>query len=168
MMRPRLQEALTHATTTHNQRALSTLRLILTALKDRDISARSRGQEEGIDEDEIIAMLESMIAQRRQSIALYEQEGRVDLIEEERDEIDIITHLMPKMLDEQETRTAVETVITEIGALSVKDVGRIMAELRHRYPNEMRFNLACDIVKQSLANKSSSPMSSYYQEQNIS
>ena len=162
MMRPRLQEALTYATATQNQRALSTLRLILTALKDRDISARSRGQEEGIDEDEIIAMLEIMITQRRQSIELYEQEGRVDLVEEERDEIDIITSLMPKMLDEHETRTAVETVITEIGALSVKDVGRIMAELHRRYPNEMRFTMACDIVKQTLSN-----LSSYYQEQSI-
>src|SRR3954453_1236000 len=96
MFRNRLNEALKEAMRAKRQRAVSTLRLILAALKDRDIAARSRGITDGIDEEEILSMLQTMIKQRREAIALYEQGGRLELAEQEREEITIIEVFLPK------------------------------------------------------------------------
>src|SRR5688572_12971678 len=114
MLRPRLNEALKDAMRSKNQRAVSTVRLILAALKDRDIAARTRGVTDGIDEDEIMAMLQTMIKQRREAIELYEQGGRLELAEQEREEIAIIEGFLPKQMSEEEIRGAIETVIKDI------------------------------------------------------
>jgi len=116
MFRTRLNEALKEAMRAKKQRAVSTLRLILAALKDRDIAARGRGVTDGIQEDEILSMLQTMIKQRREAIALYEQGGRLELAEQEREEITIIEDFLPKQMSEDEVRDAVRTVIADIGA----------------------------------------------------
>ncbi|QQP87297.1 GatB/YqeY domain-containing protein [Skermanella sp. TT6] len=150
MFRSRLNEALKEAMRSKNQRAVSTLRLILAALKDRDIAARGRGVTDGIDEDEILSMLQTMIKQRREAIALYEQGGRLELAEQEREEIGVIETFLPKQFSEDEIRGAVDTVIKDIGATGIKDMGRTMAELRTRYAGQMDFGKASGFVKASL------------------
>lgn len=150
MFRSRLNEALKEAMRSKNQRAVSTLRLILAALKDRDIAARGRGVTDGIDEDEILSMLQTMIKQRRDAIALYEQGGRLELAEQEREEIGIIETFLPKQFSEDEIRGVVAAVIKDIGATGIKDMGRTMAELRTRYAGQMDFGKASGFVKAAL------------------
>ncbi len=151
MLRTRLNEALKEAMKAKDQRAVSTVRLILAALKDRDIAARSRGVTDGIDETEILSMFQTMIKQRQESITMYEQGGRCELAEQEREEIAVIERFLPKQLSDTETKQAIDEVIAEIGAASIKDMGRTMAELRARYAGRMDFTKVSGIVKQVLA-----------------
>ena len=150
MFRTRLNEALKEAMRAKNPRAVSTLRLILAALKDRDIAARGRGVTDGIDEEEILSMLQTMIKQRREAISLYEQGGRLELAEQEREEIGIIETFLPKQFNDAEVREVVDKVIADIGAASIKDMGRTMAELRTRYAGQMDFGKASGFVKAAL------------------
>ncbi|GEO38909.1 hypothetical protein GGE65_003917 [Skermanella aerolata] len=150
MFRTRLNEALKEAMRAKNPRAVSTLRLILAALKDRDIAARGRGVTDGIDEEEILSMLQTMIKQRREAISLYEQGGRLELAEQEREEIGIIETFLPKQFNDTEVREAVAKVIADIGAGGIKDMGRTMAELRTRYAGQMDFGKASSYVKEKL------------------
>ncbi|MFL7899683.1 GatB/YqeY domain-containing protein [Azospirillum argentinense] len=151
MLRTRLNEALKQAMLAKNQRAVSTVRLILAALKDRDIAARSRGVTDGIDEAEILSMLQTMIKQRGESIKLYEQGGRLELAEQEREEITIIEGFLPKQMSEEEVVAAVKTVVDEIGATCIKDMGKVMAELKTRYAGQMDFAKVSGTVKQQLS-----------------
>jgi uncharacterized protein YqeY len=150
-MRTRLNEALKEAMRTKDQRAVSTVRLILAALKDRDIAARGRGNMDGIPDDEILQMLQTMIKQRRESIALYEQGGRLELAEQEREEIAVIERFLPQQLGEQETRDAIRGVMADVGAAGIKDMGKVMAELRARYAGRMDFGRASALAKEMLA-----------------
>jgi uncharacterized protein YqeY len=133
-----------------DSRTVSTVRLILAALKDRDIAARGRGVPDGIGDDEIMQMLGSMIKQRRESIAMYEQGGRLELAQQEADEIAIIERFLPRQLSEDEMVEAVKAVIAEIGAGGLKDMGRTMAALKERYAGQMDFTRASACVKQQL------------------
>ncbi|CAO3443422.1 Transamidase GatB domain protein [Azospirillum argentinense] len=151
MLRTRLNEALKQAMLAKNQRAVSTVRLILAALKDRDIAARSRGVTDGIDEAEILSMLQTMIKQRGESIKLYEQGGRLELAEQEREEITVIEGFLPKQMSEEEVAAAVKTVVDEIGATCIKDMGKVMAELKTRYAGQMDFAKVSGTVKQQLS-----------------
>lgn len=151
MLRTRLNEALKQAMLAKNQRAVSTVRLILAALKDRDIAARTRGVTDGIDEAEILSMLQTMIKQRGESIKLYEQGGRLELAEQEREEITIIEGFLPKQMSEEEVAAAVKTVVDEIGATCIKDMGKVMAELKARYAGQMDFAKVSGTVKQQLS-----------------
>ena len=150
MLRQRLNDELKAAMKSRDQRATSTLRLILAALKDRDIAARGRGVTDGIDEEEILSMLQTMIKQRREAISLYEQGGRLELAEQEREEIGIIETFLPKQFNDAEVREVVAKVIADIGAASIKDMGRTMAELRTRYAGQMDFGKASGYVKEKL------------------
>lgn len=150
VLRMRLNESLREALQDGHERAISTLRLIQAALKDRDSVARSNGFSDGIADDELMHMLQTMIRQRHEAIAEYERGGRLELVQEEQDEIEIISALLPRQLDKEETRQAVETVIEEIGAHCIKDMGRCMKELRSRYPGRMDFHMACGMVKNNL------------------
>ncbi len=151
MLRTRLNEALKQAMLAKNQRAVSTVRLILAALKDRDIAARPRGVTDGIDEAEILSMLQTMIKQRGESIKMYEQAGRLELAEQEREEITIIEGFLPKQMSEEEVAAAVKTVVEEIGATGIKDMGKVMAELKVRYAGQMDFAKVSSAVKQQLS-----------------
>ncbi len=155
MLRKELNAALKEAMLAKDGRATATLRLILAALKDRDIAARTKGQleddVEGISEEEIHLMLQTMIKQRRESIDMYEKGGRLDLVEQEHGEIEVISRFLPEQLDEVAIGQAVKEVIGELGASSLKDMGRTMAALRERYAGRMDFGKASGLVKQQLA-----------------
>lgn len=150
MIRSQLNEALKTAMKDRDGVATSTLRLILAALKDRDIAARGRGNTEGVDDTEILSLLQTMIKQRRESITLYEQGGRLDLAEQEGAEIAVIEKFLPRQMSEEETRQAVDAVIADIGAAGIKDMGRTMTELRSRYAGRMDFGKASGLVKAAL------------------
>jgi len=151
-MRERLQEALKAALKAKEKRAVATLRLILAALKDRDIAARTKdGNQDGIDDNEILKMLQTMIKQRRDSIELYEKGGRLDLAEQEAEEITVIERFLPRQMSAEEIAEAVDALIAESGAESIKDMGRVMAALRERYAGQMDFAKAGAAVKARLA-----------------
>lgn len=151
MLRTQLADALKEAMRSKNERGISTLRLILAALKDRDIAARAKGNYEGISEDEIRGMMQSMIKQRRESIALYEQGGRCELAQQEAEEIAVIESFLPKQLSDEEIERAARDLIAEIGATGIKDMGRTMAAMKQRYAGKMDFSKASGVVKQLLA-----------------
>lgn len=150
MLRQQLNDKLKTAMLAKDARMVSTVRLILAALKDRDIAARSRGVMDGIGDDEILSMLQSMIKQRRESIALYEQGGRLELAQQEQDEITIIETFLPKQMDDGETLEAVRAVIAEIGATGIKDMGKVMAALKERFAGRMDFTKASATTKREL------------------
>ena len=151
MLRTQLSDALKNALRGNDKRSVATVRLILAALKDRDICARGRGNTDGIDDAEILEMFQSMIKQRRDSIGMYEQGGRCELAEREQEEIEIISRFMPEQLGEDEIRGAVTDVIGELEASSLKDMGRVMAALKDRFSGRMDFGQASSVVKENLA-----------------
>ena len=150
MLRTRFSDALKESLRAKRQRELATVRLILAALKDRDIAARSKGNMDGISEDEILQMLNSMVKQRRESIELYEKGGREALAQQEKEEIEVIQGFMPKQMDDSEVAAAVQAAITEAGAASVKDMGKVMGLLKDKFAGQMDFSKASGIVKQHL------------------
>jgi uncharacterized protein YqeY len=150
-LRTRLNDALKSAMKAKDARAVSTVRLILAALKDRDIAARSKGNHEGIDDAEILQMLQTMVKQREESIALYEKGGRLELAQQEQEEIDIIRSYLPKQLSDEEIARAVKEVVAELGAANLKDMGRTMAALRERYAGQMDFAKASGVLKAQLS-----------------
>ena len=133
-----------------DQHKLSTLRLILAALKDRDIAARSNGQTDGVSDDDILQLLTKMVKQRHESIRLYEQGGRIDLAGREAEEITIIETFLPRQLDDDETAAAIAEVIEDVGAKGLKDMGPTMAALKQRYAGRMDFAKAGMLVKERL------------------
>lgn len=150
MLRAELNEALRAALRAKNQRRTSTLRLILAAIKDRDIASRTEGSREGVSDEDIHAILQKMVKQRQESIRHYESGGRLELAEQEAEEIDIIHEFLPRQMSEEEIAEAARGVVEEIGAASLKDMGRTMAALKERYPGRMDFAKASAAVKQIL------------------
>ena len=151
MLRDDLTAALTGAMKAKDERAVSTIRLILAALKDRDIAARGNGNADGIDETEILKMLQTMVKQRRESIEMYEKGCRMELAQQEQEEIDIIRRFLPEQMTEDATLSAVRDLITETGASTLKDMGKTMAALRERYAGRMDFAKASGMVKAQLS-----------------
>lgn len=150
MLRTRLNDALKEAMKAKDASATSTLRLILAALKDRDIAERTKGNGEGLSDEAILEMLQKMVRQRHDSIEMYTKGQRDDLAKREAAEIEVIERFLPKQMDETDMRAAIESVIGELGATSVKDMGRVMATLKQRYPGRMDFGKASGIVKEAL------------------
>ena len=150
MLRERFNEVLKDAMRAKDQPKVSTIRMILAGVKDRDIAARPQGNTGGIDDASILNLLRSMIKQRQESVEMYRQGGRQDLVDKESAEILVIESFMPQQMSEDETRAAVAAVITETGAASIKDMGKVMAELRARHAGTMDFAKAGPIVKAAL------------------
>ena len=150
MLRQRLNDDLKAAMKSRDQRATSTLRLILAALKDRDIAARERGITNGVDEPEIIDLMQKMVRQRQESITMYQKAARQELVDQERGEITIIERYLPKKMSEGETNAAIAAVVEELGASSIKDMGRVMAALKERYAGRMDFGKVGAQVKGKL------------------
>lgn len=148
-MREFIAEALNEAVKEQDKRQACTLRLINTAIKDRDMALRGTGKEK-IGDDEVLAMLNTMITQREDSSLQYEQAGRLDLAKQEREEMDIIRSLMPTQLPEEEVRKAVKDVVADIGANSLRDMGKCINALKQRYPGQMDFCRASGVVKELL------------------
>ena len=150
-MRDSLNAALKESMRAKDSVAISTLRLILAALKDRDIAARAKCQNDGIGDDEILQMLQSMVKQRKESISMYEKGGRLELAEQEQAEIEIIQRFLPQQMSEDEIQAAVAALIAEMGATGLKQMGAVMGELRARFAGRMDFGKASPIVKASLS-----------------
>lgn len=128
----------------------ATLRQIAAKIKDRDIEERTSGKD--IPDDELVtSVLQKMAKQRRESIAMYEEGGREELAEQERSELAVIEEFLPQMMSEEDTRAAVAEIKSEIGADSIKDMGRVMAELKARHGAVLDMSKASAIVKESLA-----------------
>jgi uncharacterized protein len=151
MLRDEFKETMKDAMRAKDQRTLSTVRLILSSLKDKDIAARPSGNADGIDDAAILSMLQGMIKQRQESAALYDQGGRPELAAQEREEIAVIERFLPKQMNEDEVKAAIAAVIAETGAASIKDMGKVMAELRARHAGQMDFGKASAAIKQALS-----------------
>ena len=150
MLRQELNDSLKEAMKAKDGCATSTIRLILAALKDRDIAARSQGADEKLSDDQILEVLQKMVRQRRDSIDMYDKGGRQDLVDREAREIEIIERFLPKPLTAEESASAVHDVISELGASSIKEMGQVMGELKRRYPGRMDFAKASAAVKEAL------------------
>ncbi len=150
-MRAKFSTALKESLKNKDKVAASTIRLILAALKDRDITAREQEQAEGISDSDILLMLQSMIKQRQESSKTYSAAGRDDLAEREETEIDIIRSFMPKQLSDNELSDVIDEIIADLGADSLKDMGRIMNVLKEKYTGQADMGRAGAIAKQRLS-----------------
>ena len=130
--------------------AIRTIRLILAAVKDRDIAARSNGNNAGISDDEVKLLLQTMIKQRKESADIYEKAGRLELLESEKKEIDIISCFLPKQMSNIEISEAVEKIIKETNASSIKDMGNLMNILKNEYAGRCDFSLVAKIAREKL------------------
>ena len=148
-MRERINAALKAAQDDGDKRRCATLRLVQTAVKDRETAARENGKD-GVNEDEVIEILQKMIHQRESSAVEFESGGQLDLAEQERTEQDIIREFLPEQLNDDEIRSICEQTLKEIDAHGLRDIGRCMNELKSRYPGKMDFVQASCFVKDLL------------------
>ncbi len=151
MLRTTFPEKMKQAMLAKDEMAVGTLRLIMAAMKDRDIAARSKGNYDGISEDEILSMLQSMIKQRQESIKMYEAGNRPELAAREAAEIKIIEGYLPAQLSEDEVKKAIEAAIQSTGAASPKDMGKVISELKSKYTGQIDFGKVSPLVKEKLA-----------------
>ena len=152
-LREQLNESMKEAMRAKAARRLSTVRLMLAAIKDRDIANRTEDSKALIGDDEILLQLAKMIKQREESAATYDSGGRPELAQAEREEITIIQEFLPKQMSEAEVEAAAKGVIAEIGATSMKDMGKVIAALKERYAGQMDFAKASGLVKGLLTAK---------------
>jgi hypothetical protein len=148
-MRETVTAALKLATKAQDKRRVSTLRLVSAAIKDRDIAARTAGKGEATDA-ELLELFAKMIKQREESEKIYRDAGRAELAQQEAEEIAIIREFLPKQLSEADTQKAIAAAIAEAGAVSVKDMGKVMAALKSRYAGQMDLAKASALVKAKL------------------
>ena len=146
-MRSELDANLKKAIKSQEKQRVATLRLINAAIKDRDIAVRSEENTEGVSDAEIILILSNMVKQRKQSIILYEEGGRVELAEREREEIKIIQEFLPNQLTDEEIHIEVSKIIDAHEKLTIKDMGKIMGQLKEKFSGRMDFGKASGIVK---------------------
>ncbi|WBU55888.1 GatB/YqeY domain-containing protein [Paracoccus sediminicola] len=150
-LKTKIQSATKDAMKARDQLRLSTLRLISAAIKDREIAARTGEGEGGVMSDaDLVAILSKMVKQRQESARSYEEGGRLELAEKENAEIAVIEEFLPRRMSEEEARAAVDGVIAELNAESVRDMGRVMGELKTRYAGQMDFGAVGQMVKQKL------------------
>ncbi|MCZ7658193.1 MAG: GatB/YqeY domain-containing protein [Xanthobacteraceae bacterium] len=150
MLRDDINTGLKEAVKAQDKRRMSTLRLINAAIKDRDIEARGLGRD-ALTDEELLGLLQKMIKQRQESFEIYEKAGRADLATQEREEIAIISSYLPKQMSEDEVRSVCASVIQEMDAQGLKDMGKCMAALKERYAGKMDFAKASAAVKGILA-----------------
>ncbi len=150
-LRTRVSTALKQAMKDKAVDRLSTLRLINAAIKDKDIAARAVGNDDGVGDAEVLAILDKMAKQRQESARAYEEGGRLDLAERELAEVAVIQEFLPTQLDEDEAAKAVEAAISDIGADSIRDMGKVMAALKSKYTGQMDFGKVGPIVKAKLS-----------------
>ena len=149
-LRARILASMKQAMKEKDAERLSTVRLISAAIKDRDIAARADGNDDGVDETEVMAILGKMTRQRQESARTYEEAGRLDLAEREMAEIKVIEEFLPKQLSADEISLAVETAIADMNASSIRDMGRVMGVLKSQYIGQMDFGHVGPLVKEKL------------------
>lgn len=152
-LRGRFNDALKEAMKARDQKRVSTLRMVLAALKERDIAQRTEENREGVPDEEILSLLAKMIRQREESATAFESGGRPELAAAEREEITIIREFQPRQMTAEEVSAAARAVVTELGASSLKDMGQVMAALKERYAGQMDFGKAGGTVKELLQAK---------------
>ncbi|MGD9615467.1 MAG: GatB/YqeY domain-containing protein [Alphaproteobacteria bacterium] len=150
MLREAFTERLKEAMRARDTRTVSSVRMILAALKDRDIAARGAGNTAGVPDAEILRLLQGMVKQRRESIALYRQGNRPELAEQEEQEIAVIESFLPQQMSDDEIAAAARAAIAETGAAGVKDMGKVMGVLRDRHAGVIDMARAGAVVKQLL------------------
>jgi len=148
-MREKITEDLKTAMKAGDRATVDALRLINAALKDKDIEARGSGKT--LSEDDVLALLQKMIKSRQESLDIYEKAGREDLASKERGEIAVISGYLPQQLSEAEAAEAVKAAIAEVGAASIKDMGKVVASLKAKYTGRMDFGKASALVKAALS-----------------
>ena len=149
-LRTQILAALKQAMKDKAANRLSTLRLINAAIKDKDIDARAAGEDGGVGEAEVLMILGKMSKQRLESARAYEEGNRLDLAEREREEILVIEEFLPRQLNEAESAAAVDAAVAEVGATSIRDMGKVMGILKEKYMGQMDFGLVGPIVKDRL------------------
>ena len=150
-LRNRISEDLKQAMKTKDTLRLSTLRLINAAIKDRDIALRGEGEDREMSEAEITAVLSRMVKQRQESARAYEEGGRLELVEREEAEIKVIETYLPRQLSEDEVAAAIDSVVAELEASSIRDMGPVMNALKTRYTGQMDFGAVGPMVKARLS-----------------
>lgn len=145
--RSELNTSMKEAMRNKNQTSLSTIRLINAAIKDRDIAARGQGKADGIEDSEILSMLQSMIKQRQESAKTYCDAGREELAEREEAEVEVIKGFLPQQLSEDDVKAAIEKIIADTGADSIKDMGKVMGVLKKEYAGQVDMGKAGGLVK---------------------
>ncbi|HZK90886.1 MAG TPA: GatB/YqeY domain-containing protein [Stellaceae bacterium] len=150
MLREAITERMKTALRARDTRTLSTVRLIMAALKDRDIAARSDGNKAEIPDAEILRMLQGMVKQRRESIELYEKGNRPELAQREAEEIAVVESFLPRQMDDAGIEAAAKAAIAESGAAGIRDMGKVMAALRERHAGVLDLGRAGAVVKRLL------------------
>jgi uncharacterized protein YqeY len=150
VLRDDINNALKEAMKAKNERAVSTLRMVNSSLKNADIEARGAGKPP-LGDAEVLPLLQKMIKQRQESVELYEKGGRADLVRQEQEEIAIISAYLPKQMSEPEMKTAIEAAVQETGAAGMKDMGKVIGVLRGKYAGQMDMARASALVKAQLA-----------------
>ncbi len=151
MIREEIKKQLIEAMKAGEKEKVDTLRLINSTIKDKDIADRTKGNMDGISDDAILSVLQGMIKQRKESIALYTQGGRAELAAAEQKEVDIIQSFLPKQMDAEEVKEAIKAAIAETGATTMKDMGKVMGLLRGKYAGKMDFGAVSGEIKAQLA-----------------
>ena len=147
-LRDQLNADMKDAMKSGDKRKLATIRLMNAAIKDKDINSRTDGHDsEKLPDAALLDLFAKMVKQRQDSISAYEQGGRPELAQQEREEMEIIQSYMPKQLSDDETRSAIQSIITAVGATSVKDMGKVMAELKTKYSGQIDMGKAGGVVK---------------------
>jgi len=149
MLRDDINKALTEAQKAKNERTVSTLRMVNSTLKNADIEARTTGKPVG--DAEVLSLLQKMIKQRQESVEMYKQGGRDDLVKQEQEEIAIISGYLPKQMSDDEMKAAIDSAVAETGAAGMKDMGKVIAVLRGKYAGQMDFGKASGVVKAKLS-----------------
>ena len=152
-LRTQLNDAMKEAMKAKDAKRLATVRLILAALKDRDIAARSETNKELVGDDDILTLLAKMIKQREESATAFDAGNRPEMAAGEREEIAVIRTFMPAQMDDAALKDAVTKTIAEVGASSVKDMGKVMAVLKERFAGQMDFSKASAATKDALSGK---------------
>jgi uncharacterized protein YqeY len=150
MLREQLAESLADAMRAKDKLTRSTLRLILAAIKDRDIASRDGDNRDGVGDEEILQILQKMVRQRRESIVTYEEAGRAELAEQEQAEIVVIEGFLPRQMEPSEIDEAVKSTVAEMGCESIRDMGKLMSALRDKYNGQMDFGKASGLAKEML------------------
>lgn len=150
MLRDKLNEAMKEAMRARDTAGLGTIRLILAKLKEVDIAARTETNREGVPDDRILSMLQGMIKQRHESVALYEKGNRPELADKEKAEIAVIERFLPQQMDEAAVEAAIREAIAATGASSMKDMGKVVGQLKVKYAGQIDFAKASAAVKKAL------------------
>ena len=148
-LKKQIDEKLNQALKAKDKSTYPTLRLVVSAIKDAEIAARTKGQKEMANSD-IMAILKKMIKQRNESCEVYKKAGRKELLENETKEIEVISAFLPKQLSREETKKICEQVVKSVGASSMKDMGKVMGALKSKHADTLDFSLVSSIIKELL------------------